>query len=442
MATTVIGLGYVGLTLSLKLASLGEQVYAVERKPEIVEMLLEGESHISEPGIEEILERYLGDRFLPSTQPPRTGYSDSHVICVNTPLDCSGMPDLSSLKDASQSLSRYISTGDLVVIRSTVPPFTTRRVVLPAIEDGSGLKCGDGFHLCVAPERTVEGNALEELGKLPQIIGGYDRASTEAGSRLFRIITDNVRPVSSMEAAEMTKLLDNSYRYAIFALANEFGLACDHLGLDAREVIDSANWEYPRNDIKLPGAGVGGGCLPKDSSILIESMREIGFGAKMLTAAKEVNEGMPMHVAATVREFHDRHRIPRERSKVLVLGLAFKGRPEVKDTRNSPGGKLSRVLVDDGFRVYGFDPAVGEEHIREFGAVPVRNVEEGFRDATCVVAMNDNPRWESLDLSALTQLQSNSSLVIDGWNVLDETSIAKRNVYFKRVGDGRGDRDS
>ena len=441
MASTIIGLGYVGLTLSLKLADLGEMIYAIERKQEVVDSLLAGKPHISEPGLEGYLGKYLGKRFFPSTEPPQAGLASTHILCVNTPMGTSGKPDLSPLREAAVKLSSYISKGDLAVVRSTVPPGATRSVVLPEIEKGSGFMCGADFHLCVAPERTMEGKAISELGKLPQVIGGFNRTSSRLAAQFFGRITSKIRTVSSMEAAELTKLLDNSYRYTAFAIGNEFGLACEALGLDSHEVIEAANWEYPRNDIRLPGAGVGGGCLPKDSSMLADAMKEAGVSPKILLAAREINEGMPREILDRVIDFHRTHLIPPEESKILILGFAFKGRPEVNDTRHSPGGHLSKMLIDQGFNVQGYDPAVVSDKIRQFGAVPCRTVEEGFENATCVVTMNDNPRWSDLDLGKLSALQTNSSLIIDGWKVLNENKIKEKGVLFRRLGDGRGETD-
>jgi len=439
MATSIVGLGYVGLTLALKIAQLGENVYALEKKEDVVQSLLSGVAHISEPGIESILRGAVGKTFFPSTKPPRRGQAKVHILCVNTPLGAEGRPDFSPLRGAAREVSGFLERGDLVVVRSTVPPSTTRHIVLPEIEGASGMTCGSDFLLAVAPERTIEGNAIAELGRLPQIIGGFDEASAEAAAAFFRRLGPKIRVVSSMEAAEMTKLLDNSYRYMVFAIGNELGLACESLGLDAREVIEAANWQYPRNDIKLPGAGVGGGCLPKDISMLAECVERAGLKPRMLTAAKEVNEGMPLRILDYIKRFHEAHGISRKKSKVLILGFAFKGRPEVNDTRRSPGGYLSRMLLQEGFNVFGYDPAVNDRKIAEFGATPCGSPEEGFQGATCVVTMNDNPRWSKLDLERLIALQSNSSIVIDGWKVLDEVKIKRESVFFKRLGDGRGE---
>ncbi len=441
MACTVIGLGYVGLTLSLKLASLGETVHAVDRKEDVIKTLLAGKAHISEPGLEEHLQRTLGTSFFPSTVYPEAGKSSTHILCVNTPLGADGKPDIEPLREAATALSSNLTPGDLVIVRSTVPPGATRSIVLSALEAGSGLGCGRDFSACVAPERTIEGNALAELGRLPQIIGGFDEKSAELASGFWRRVTEKVRVVSSMEAAELTKLLDNSYRYATFAIGNELGLACEAMGLDSREIIEAANWEYPRNDIKLPGAGVGGGCLPKDSAMLADAMRAAGVEPRLLEAARAVNEGMPRRISEYVMEFHRRHGIERQSSKILVLGFAFKGRPEVSDTRHSPGGYLSRLLSEHGYRVWGYDPAVDPDRIAEFGAVPCGSPEEGFARATSIIAMNDNPRWSELDLERLITLQANSSLVVDGWKVFDEGKIRRKGTYFKRLGNGRGERD-
>jgi UDP-N-acetyl-D-mannosaminuronic acid dehydrogenase len=283
----------------------------------------------------------------------------------------------------------------------------------------------------------VEGKALAELGRLPQIMGGYDPQSAEAGAALFRSITSDTRIVSSMEAAEMIKLMDNCYRYAVFAIGNELGLACEALGLDAGEVIAAANWHYPRNDIKMPGAGVGGGCLPKDARILIDAMRTSGARPTLLVAARRVNEGMPRRMFEIVDRFHSSNGISKRLSKILILGFAFKGNPQVNDTRHSPGGCLSRLLGKAGYKVCGADPAVSNDQIRSFGAEPCE-AKDGFSHATAAVAMNDNPSFKALDLARLSRLMAKPCLIVDGWRILDESTLKLGSkVTFRRLGNGK-----
>jgi len=437
LAVSILGLGYVGMTLSLKLAEAGQNVFGVDCNESIVRTLMQGRVHLSEPGLQELLGKHLGKRFFPSTRLPPHHHGSSYVICVNTPVDSVGRIDLSPLTAAASDVGRSLREGDLVAVRSTVPPGTTRRMVVPTLESCSGLQAGRDFGVCVAPERTVEGKALAELGRLPQIIGGFDASSAEAGQALFRSVTPDTRVVSSMEAAEMVKLLDNCYRYAVFAIGNEFGLACEALGLDAAEVIEAANWHYPRNDIKMPGAGVGGGCLPKDARMMIDAMKRSGVSPTLLRAARKVNEGMPRRIFEIVDGFHAANRIPKNRSKILILGFAFKGKPQVNDTRHSPGGYLSRLLRKSGYNVCGYDPAVSEDQIRSFGAEPCE-VQEGFMQATAAVAMNDNPTFADLDLAKLSRRMSSPCLIVDGWRILDDSRLgAREGVIFRRLGNGR-----
>jgi len=430
----VIGLGYVGMTLSLALAQRGETVLGIDRDKNLIHRISKGDIHLSEPGLRDLLKKHLGRSFSASHRSEEGSSGEVHIICVNTPISKEEEPDMSPLTDATRAVARNLKKGDLVVLRSTVSPGTTRKTLIPILQE-TGLRPGRDFGICVAPERTIEGKALAELENLPQIIGGFDTESAERASGLFSKITGKIRVVSSMEAAEMVKLVDNCYRYATFAIANELALACEAIGIDSYEVIETANWEYPRNQIKRPGAGVGGGCLPKDTKILMQTMTGTGTEPVLFRAAEHVNQGMPLHICRIIDEFHSSNGISKEDSKVLVLGFAFKGRPEVNDTRNSPGGILANALHEAGYRVLGYDPAVEDARIEAFHATPCV-LRKGFRDATTVVTMNDNPKFGLIDLEELSETMSDPSMIFDGWKILDASAIRRKGITFKILGNG------
>ncbi len=386
---------------------------------------------MSEPGILELLSE-VGNRFKVSSE--IIDGSNCYILCVNTPVDMdSGSPDMRFLKEAALHVSEHIKKGDMVILRSTVPPGISREVG-NWISGRCGLEPGKDFSLAAAPERTVEGRALQEISALPQIVGGIDSSSAKRAVELFDNLTSNVRIVSSLEAAELVKLLDNSFRYVSFALANEFGLACEELGLDAYEVIEAANWKYPRNQIKLPGAGVGGGCLPKDARMLSFACNQRGLVPRMLRAATETNERMPIRIFERIKTFHSQNGLPLQGSRILIMGFAFKGSPEVSDVRHSPTEPLVTLLENHKAIVYGHDPALSREMIEEMKAFPCNP--SSIDNLRCVVVMNNNENFGRVDLRDLAERITRPGLVADGWRMLDGRLLRDLGVEYYCVGVG------
>ena len=266
----IAGLGYVGLTLSVALARRGVDVLGYDREPRIVEALAAGRPHLYEPGIEEGLRELLGDRFRVVGALPRDSV-DAAVLCVSTPVDpATGQPVLEPLRAAAGAVAEAFGPDTLVIVRSTVPVGASRTVVLPQL-----LARWGRARLAFCPERTIQGQALRELEELPQVVGGFDTESRDAAAALFRRLTPRIVPVSSLEAAEMVKLINNCHTDLIYSYGNEVALMAERLGLDPLELIHAANLDYPRPDLSRPGF-VGGGCLSKDPYILIESVRAAG----------------------------------------------------------------------------------------------------------------------------------------------------------------------
>ena len=267
----MVGLGYVGVTLAVALARCGYEVAGYDRERRVVEGLAAGRPHLYEPGIEEALRETLG-RTLRVAADLRDTPADAAIICVSTPVDpATHRPNLANLRAAAQQVAEECGPETLVVVRSTVPVGASRAVVLPEL-----LARWGRARLAFAPERTIQGQALRELTELPQVVGGLDDASLEAAVALFERLTRRVVPVSSLEAAELVKLVNNAHTDLIYSFGNEVALLAERLRVDPLEVIRAANVEYPRPDLSKPGF-VGGGCLSKDPYILVETARaEIG----------------------------------------------------------------------------------------------------------------------------------------------------------------------
>jgi len=269
-----MGLGYVGFTLALVLADVGYNVIGIDKDKKKIEKLKSGQAPMYEPQIEYFLNSAISTgRISFSENIPAITEKSVYMICVGTPIDEQTLqPFLENLKSVAVEIGKHIKKGELVILRSTVPVGTTRNFVRKIIEQESNLKTPSEFFLAFAPERTLQGAALKELRQLSQIIGGIDSESVEKAASIFNNVTRTIVKVSSLEAAEVVKLLDNTYRDITIAIGNLCGKMCSSLNLDAREVIGAANYGYSRNKILFPGAGVGGGCLVKDPYLLISSL--------------------------------------------------------------------------------------------------------------------------------------------------------------------------
>jgi UDP-N-acetyl-D-mannosaminuronic acid dehydrogenase len=425
----VVGLGYVGLTLAVGLAAAGTRVLGFDVSDERLAPLRGGQPAFYEPGLAETLAALPAGRLeataeLPGRLPPAT------VICVGTPVDPdTHRPDLRSLQHVVDALAPRRAAGQLVVVRSTVPVGVTRRVVL------AGLR-GDGVRLAVCPERTIQGQALRELRELPQVIGGLDPASTEAAARLFEPLCPRQVRVSSLEAAEMVKLVNNTHTDTIYGFGNEVALAAEVLGLDAAEVIGAANVDYPRPDVHRPGF-VGGGCLTKDPYLLLASTAEHGHVPELVAAARRLNASVPGHqVERLLRALKDRAGGPAHEPRVLVCGLAYKGRPETDDTRGSPAPAVLARLRDQGIDVVAHDHVVGGAEAERMGTRLV-DLAEGFAGADGVIVLTDHPGYAAVDARALVATMRQPGVVVDGWGILaGQLEPAPPNVTYLRYGRG------
>jgi UDP-N-acetyl-D-mannosaminuronic acid dehydrogenase len=310
----------------------------------------------------------------------------------------------------------------LVILRSTVPVGTTRQVVLPILEQGSGLCCGEDFQLAFAPERTIEGNALKELRTLPQIVAGFDERSEEVATHFFGKIAPNIIRVNSLEAAEIAKLINNAFRDVSFAFANELAVICDQWNLDAVHVIEAANMGYPRNPIPLPSPGVGGLCLTKDPFIYAWAGREKGYDPILPIWGRRINTVMVNHVAHKVLNFFKRHSLSPVGRKVFIMGFAFKGNPETSDMRHSPTLDLLSLLQKADLRLFGHDPVVPAPMLKEFNVTP-SGLKDGFYEADAVIVMTNHDSYKNLDLFGLLPGMRRPGLFFDGWHAFVRKDI-------------------
>ncbi len=431
----MVGLGYVGLTLGLTLADLGFRVKGVDADPKVRRAVSSGKPHFFEAGLDALIKDHLGGNFKVAENFKGENNCDIYFVAVGTPLDRSQKPDLAHLRAAAKNLGRILKRGDLIILRSTVPVGTTRDCVAPILEKYSGLRAGEEFLLAFAPERTAEGRALEELRKLPQVIGGINHKSADMAASVFGFMTHSNVLVDTLEEAEMVKLVNNTYRDVTFGFANEVSLVAQHWGLEARKIIEAANYGYERSNVPMPSPGVGGYCLEKDPFIFIESAKVKGYNPLLFRHARAINERMVDFVAGQVLSFLEHHKAGIKNPKILIFGLAFKGHPMTSDLRGSTALSIVTRLQKAGFgNVFGYDPAVKREEAMAYGVRQVNNLEVGARNADAMVVLNSNPHFQEIEIRKYLALSRKPTLLFDGWGVFNQDDTAKiKGVHYKRL---------
>ena len=426
----VVGLGYVGLTLAVALARRGVAVVGYDREPSVVAALQAGRAHLYEPGITDELGALLGHRLrIVSTLPAEP--VDAAVLCVSTPVDAAThAPVLEPLRAAARSVATALGPETLVIVRSTVPVGASRTVVLPELVARWGRA-----RLAFCPERTIQGQALRELEELPQVVGGLDEPSRAAAEALFRRLTTRTVSVSSLEAAEMVKLINNCHTDLIYSYGNEVALMAERMRLDPLELIRAANLDYPRPDLAKPGF-VGGGCLSKDPYILLESARAVGHTPWLVGESRALNEHLPGHVARRFLELLRETRGEVKGARVLLLGFAYKGWPPTDDMRGAPVLPMLEALNGSSVTLRGHDFLVAPKILEGLG-VEVTSVGDGFAGADGVLVITNHPEYAKLDLPPLLASLRKPALVYDCWRILDEETVrAEPHVRYAGIGYG------
>ena len=429
-AVVVVGAGYVGLPVACAFAGAGLQTYALDIIPERVRIINEGKSPIlgDEPGLGELLSQSVKvGKLIATTDYSNIKKADFVLVCVDTPIDeITKEPRMDILKSAVCSIGQNIRPGTLVSIESTLPPLTMKNIVIPIIEEGSGLTAGLDFFITHCPERVMPGRLLSNLANYERVLGGLDERSIELGIELYSHIVHAELHPTDLLSAEMAKTLENAYRDVQIAFANEVALACEELGADAFEVRDLVN-TCPFRDMHIPGAGVGGHCLPKDSWLFASSLKTVK--PKIMTTAREVNEHMPVRMVELVKKGLDEAGVELASAKVAIMGLAFLR--DSDDTRNSP----ALTIID---QLYGTvkDLVVHDSLVERMYKAPlVRELDLAITDADCAVIVTDHSVYRGLEWRRVKKLMRTPFLV-DGRNVLDPTEA--RSLGFRYLGIGKG----
>lgn len=420
----VIGLGYVGLTMAVIMSDAGFLVTGVDIDESKLEMLQRGESYVHELGLEELIKKQIDKNLKVRSSLPDDG--DVFIISVGTPIKTldnrEKLPIMEYLEDTCNKVGEKLKRGNLVILRSTVPIGTTSNFVKKRLENISGLQCGIDFQLAFAPERTAEGKALKELRSLPQIIGGFDKDSVDATAAVFRDITPIIVKVDSLEAAEMIKLINNSFRDYVFAYANQMSIIASKFNINVVDVINAANESYPRDPVPLPSPGVGGPCLTKDPYIFASVTDKFGIDNQIFKRSRKINESM--HDIVVDNLFKELKRIGKDvkTSKIVVCGLAFKGNPETGDIRNSTSVDIAQLINETVPTVYGYDAVALKNEIIEYGIVPVE-LEDAFKDTDAILFLNNHKSFERINVFKMIREMNTKPVIYDGWNLFRKEDI-------------------
>ncbi|HEX9886180.1 MAG TPA: nucleotide sugar dehydrogenase [Longimicrobiales bacterium] len=380
----VVGLGYVGLPLAVEAAGHGIRVIGFDVKGSVVESVNNGHSHIKDLTDDDVGGLRGRGLLEATTDTGRLRECDAISICVPTPLSKTRDPDVSYILAATDAVAAGLRAGQLIVLESTTYPGTTRELVLPALA-ATGLRVGRDFFLCFSPERVDPGNQVWKTHNTPKVIGGITPSCTRVGRALYERFIETMVPVSSTDAAELTKLLENTYRAVNIGLVNETAIIADRLGVDVWEVIDAAATKPFGFQKFTPGPGLGGHCIPVDPHYLSWKMRTMNYRTRFIELASEINSAMPEFVVGKVREALNQGRRPVNGSRILVLGVAYK--PDVDDVRESPALDIIRLLEAEGAEVGYHDPHVPEvrEDGRSWRSVPLTDEELDRADVVVVV---------------------------------------------------------
>lgn len=410
----VVGQGYVGLPLAMRAVEVGYCVVGYDVDESRVKRLSTGESYVEDVPREVLRDALASGRYLPSRDTGPCAGFDVAVLTVPTPLR-EGNPDLSHIQTAARTLARYLRPGSVVVVESTTYPGTTEELVAPLLEEGSGLAAGIDFALGYSPERIDPGNPTWTLVNTPKVVAGIDATSLAAVRRFYDSIVDRTVPVSGCKEAELTKLLENTFRHVNIALVNELAMFAHELDIDVWEAIEAASTKPYGFMPFVPGPGVGGHCLPIDPSYLSWRVkRSTGHSFRFVELANDVNDHMPEYlVRRTVASLNDRKK-PVNGSRILLLGLSYK--KNTGDARESPALSVAEQLLRLGAEVRAVDPHVVECHVdKRVERVDLTAAE--LEEADEVILLTDHDAFD-FDLVA-----AHAPHVVDARHRLDKGSV-------------------
>jgi UDP-N-acetyl-D-glucosamine dehydrogenase len=415
---SVIGLGYVGLPLAIEFARAGYRVTGIDTDPEKVAGINAGKSHIQDISHAELLQVVNRGQLSATNDFTVLSEVDTVSICVPTPLGKTKDPDISYIVAATKAICTHLHPEQLIVLESTTYPGTTDEVILPQMQ-ATGLRLGKDFFLAFSPERIDPGNKTFHLRNTPKIIGGVTAKCTRVAKHLYQQIIETVVPLSSSRAAEMVKLLENTFRAVNIGLVNEVALMCNRLGLDVWEVIDAAASKPFGFMPFYPGPGLGGHCIPLDPHYLAWKLKTLDYRARFIELADDINTRMPHHVVTRVGDVLNEVQKSIKGSKILVLGIAYK--PDTNDLRESPALEVIHLLQAKGSEVFYHDPFISE--VEAPGLRYTDLSERMLNWADCVVITTNHSMYD------YRWIVEQSRLIVDTRNATQDVRKGREKIH-------------
>ncbi|GAX59256.1 UDP-N-acetyl-D-mannosaminuronate dehydrogenase [Candidatus Scalindua japonica] len=419
----IIGLGYVGLPLAIHFGQQGFKVIGFDVDERKIEMLYQGQSYIKHIKMDHINEKIKEGELEATVDFTRLGEADCMLICVPTPLTDKMEPDLSYVLDTTNFIADNLRAGQIVILESTTYPGTTEEALLPRLETDD-MKAGEDFFLAYSPEREDPGNKKFDAANIPKVVGGVTSSCLEIASALYNCITQVV-PVSSTGAAEMTKILENTFRSVNIALVNELKVLGHKMGIDIFEVINAAATKPFGYTPFYPGPGLGGHCIPIDPFYLSWKAREYDFVTRFIQLAGEINVSMPYYVIDRTMEALNQHEKSLKGSKVLVLGVAYK--KDIDDERESPGYTIMKMLSEKGAIVSYNDPwipVLKPTRKYNFQKKSTPLTPDVLREMDAVIVVTDHSAYDYADIV------KHSNVIVDTRNATDKIDGADGKVFF------------
>jgi UDP-N-acetyl-D-glucosamine dehydrogenase len=421
----ILGMGYVGMPLAVVFAEAGFNVLGIDPDQRKVDTFNKGISYIQDVPTETVARLHKTGKLNMTADFAALKEMDAVSICVPTPLRQTGDPDMSFILSATEEMAKYVHKGMVIVLESTTYPGTTRELVLPMLTEKSGLKVGEDIFICFSPERVDPGREDWTTLNTPKVMGGITKDCSEVAAAWYAGAIQTVVPVSSAEAAEMSKLLENTFRMINIGLVNELAIMCERLGVDVWEVIDAAGTK-PFGFMKFtPGPGLGGHCIPIDPLYLSWKMKEFNYNARFIELASEINTNMPRYVVSRVLEAMNDRGKPLKGSRVLVLGVAYK--PDIDDVRESPALDVIALLRKKGAQVEYHDPHIPQIHHEHDGwkMDSIKDVMPAVRAADAVVIITNHTTY---DYAAILE---SAQFIFDSRNALGK--LGKENPKVVRL---------
>lgn len=414
---TVVGLGYVGLPLSSLCLQSGYKVFGLDVDEDKISLLKKNESPISDSFILKGLKDHKTN-FHPTLDPKEcVPHSDIVIICVPTPVDKNNYPNLTALKSSIETVAPLLKQDSLLIVESTIYPGTVDEVVLPILK-----KHGSKVLVAHVPERIDPGNSKWGIESIPRVVGGIDKESVKRTSSFYKsIINGEIIELDSVKAAEATKIMENTFRDINIAFVNEMAKSFDKMGIDINEVIRGASTKPFAFMPHYPGAGVGGHCIAQDPYYMIEKGNQIGFDHEFLKLARRINNSMPSYTVSLLEAELEKNKKKLKGAKVGVLGLAYK--PNIEDTRESPGIKIVDILKTKGARVLTYDPFVTSD---------AKDLKSLLSESDYVVLATAHSEFKKIDGALLKQ--NNIGIVIDGRSIWNKEKIKQLGIAYRGIG--------